>query len=148
VVLRDPARDPILGLEYPVIVKPAAMDASHGIEPSNVVWDEAAARGKAADLIARFPPAALVEPFINGRDILVGLLQAGAGAPPTLLPLGRSSSSCRPGVASLGFESNSRQSSWRTGPSSRTRNAERPWPWRTKGWSGRTPRMRTSSSSP
>jgi D-alanine-D-alanine ligase len=106
VVLRDAAGDPMLGLEYPVIVKPAAMDASHGIEPSNVVWDEAAARSKAAELITRFPPAALVERFIDGRDLLVALLQVGAGAPPTVLPLGEIDFQLPPGVPRVsGFQS-------------------------------------------
>jgi D-alanine-D-alanine ligase len=106
VVVRDAAHDPIVGLEYPVIVKPAAMDASHGIEPSNVVWDERAARAKAAELIARFPPAALVERFIDGRDMLVGLIQVGVGAPPTVLPLGEIDFQLPPGVPRVcGFES-------------------------------------------
>jgi D-alanine-D-alanine ligase len=86
-VLYDAARDALPALEYPVIVKPAAMDASHGIEPGNVVWGEAAARAKAAELVARFPPAAIVERFIDGREFNVSMVQVDRSAGPTILPL-------------------------------------------------------------
>ena len=106
IVVRDAGRDPLVGLEYPVIVKPAGMDASHGIEPANVVWSEEATRAKAAELIARFAAAALVERFIDGRDLLVGLIQVGAGAPPTVLALGEIDFQLAPGVPRVsGFES-------------------------------------------
>lgn len=89
VVLRDAWRDPLARLAYPLIVKPAGMDASHGIDDASVVHDEASARARAADVIRRFPPAALVERYIDGDDALVGLLQERPGAPPTVLPLGK-----------------------------------------------------------
>lgn len=89
VVLRDAQRDPMPGLAYPAIVKPACMDASHGIDETSVVADETAARAKAAQVIARFPPAALVERYIDGDDALVGMIQESPGAPPTVLPLGK-----------------------------------------------------------
>jgi D-alanine-D-alanine ligase len=88
IVLRDAERDDMSGLRYPVIVKPAAMDASHGIEPTNVCWSESTARAKAAELIARFPPAAIVERFIDGREFNVGMVQFEQGRPPLILPLG------------------------------------------------------------
>jgi D-alanine-D-alanine ligase len=87
-VVRDAERDALLDLAYPVIVKPACMDASHGIDETSVVGDERAARAKAAEVIRRFPPAALVETYIDGDDALVGILQERAGARPTALPLG------------------------------------------------------------
>jgi D-alanine-D-alanine ligase len=87
IVLRDALCDPLDGVAYPAIVKPAAMDASHGIEPGNVVANEAAARAKAAELIARFPPAAIVERFIDGREFNVGMVELTPGARPTIMPL-------------------------------------------------------------
>ena len=102
-VLRDATRDPLDGLDYPVIVKPAAMDASHGIEPGNVVWDEEAARQKAAELIARFPPAALVERFVDGREFNVSLVELEPGRP-EILPLAEIDWRTPPGVPRvLGF---------------------------------------------
>jgi len=86
-VLRDPWRDSLTGPTYPVIVKPTAADASHGIEPTNVVEDERAARSKAAEIIARFPPAALVETFIDGREFNVAVVQLEPSGRPELLPL-------------------------------------------------------------
>ncbi|MEA2642334.1 MAG: D-alanine-D-alanine ligase [Chloroflexota bacterium] len=86
-LLRDAWRDPLVDVLYPAIVKPACMDASHGIEPHNVVQDEAAARALAAELIARFPPAAIVEQFVDGREIMASVVQLEPGGPPQVLPL-------------------------------------------------------------
>ncbi len=85
VVLRDAERDSLEGLEFPAIVKPACMDASHGIEPDNVVFDERSARVKAKELLTRFPPAVIVERFIDGREISVSIAELGSG--PEVLPL-------------------------------------------------------------
>jgi D-alanine-D-alanine ligase len=98
VVIHDADRDSFTGLEYPLIVKPACMDASHGIDDASVVHDEAAARAKAAEVIRRFPPAALVERFIDGEDALVAIIQQGAAARPTVLPLGMIDFRMPPGV--------------------------------------------------
>jgi len=87
VVLRDPMQGSLSGLNYPLIVKPTASDASHGIESANVVWDERAARARAAELISRFPPAALVEDFIDGREFNVSMVQIKTDDRPELLPL-------------------------------------------------------------
>ena len=87
-VVRDAARDSFAGLEYPVIVKPACQDASHGIDATSVVRDETAARAKAAEILLRFPPTVLVERYIDGDDALVAIVQEGDGARPTVLPLG------------------------------------------------------------
>jgi len=84
-VLRNAENDSLQGLEFPAIVKPAFMDASHGIEPANVVFDERSARLKAKELLRRFPPAVIVEQFIDGREINVSVAELGAG--PEVLPL-------------------------------------------------------------
>lgn len=104
VVVRDAGQDSFAGLEYPVIVKPAYMDASHGIEPTNVVGDEKAARAKARELLEKFPPAAIVEQFIDGREINVALVEFDPGQP-TILPLAEIDWKLPPGVPKVcGYE--------------------------------------------
>jgi D-alanine-D-alanine ligase len=105
VVLRDAARDSLAGVEYPVIVKPACMDASHGIEPSNVVSTEKAARAKAAELLAKFPGAVIVERFVDGREINVSVVQLDRNASPVVLPLAEIDWKLPPGVPKVcGYE--------------------------------------------
>ncbi|MEZ0229861.1 MAG: hypothetical protein ACAI25_14635, partial [Planctomycetota bacterium] len=103
VVLRDAARDSLDGVVFPAIVKPACMDASHGIEPSNVVEDADAARAKAAELIRRFPDAAIVERFIDGRELNVTVADVGSG--PQIFPIAEVEWKTPPGVPRVcGFE--------------------------------------------
>lgn len=77
--------EPLDGLVYPVIVKPAAADASHGIALESVVASEAEARARAAWLRETYEQAAVVEEFIDGRELNVSVLGEGDGAEP--LPL-------------------------------------------------------------
>jgi len=72
--------EPLEGLAFPALVKPAQQDASHGIDGRSVVQDEQAARNLARELIARFGQPALVEAFLPGREFNVGLLGRGAAA--------------------------------------------------------------------
>jgi D-alanine-D-alanine ligase len=72
-------------LRFPCIVKPAATDASHGIEPGSVVRDPAAALDRAGLLWDRYGPAALCEEYIAGREINVAIV--GSGAQAECLPL-------------------------------------------------------------
>ena len=67
-------------LTFPVIVKPAAADASCGIDGGSVVYDAAAALERAALLWEKYGPEALVEEFIDGREINVGMVGNGANA--------------------------------------------------------------------
>lgn len=78
----EPALD---DLAYPVIVKPAASDASHGIGIDSVVDEPEAARARARWLRATYDQAAVVEEFIDGRELNVSILGEGASA--TVLPL-------------------------------------------------------------
>lgn len=71
--------DEALGdLRYPLIVKPAREDASHGIELESVVRDEVALRERARYVIERYQQAALVEEYIDGRELNITLLGSGA----------------------------------------------------------------------
>lgn len=70
---------------FPWIAKPAAEDASHGIDAGSVVFDLAAARARIELLVARWRQPALVERFVAGQELNVALL--GPAAAPIVLPL-------------------------------------------------------------
>ncbi|MEZ4302623.1 MAG: ATP-grasp domain-containing protein [Polyangiaceae bacterium] len=59
---------------YPVIVKPNAEGTSKGITEASVVHDEAGVRAAAKVLVERYGQPALVEEYIVGRELTVGLL--------------------------------------------------------------------------
>jgi D-alanine-D-alanine ligase len=75
----------LAGVEPPWIVKPSREDASHGIELASVTSDEAAARQRARLVIERYHQPALIERFVEGRELNVSLL--GPAQEPTPLPL-------------------------------------------------------------
>ena len=78
------ALDNACRLRYPLIVKPAFEDASVGIDEESVVDDEAALRARVAYAHDRYGQAALVEEFIDGREINSGIV---GNDPPVALPL-------------------------------------------------------------
>ena len=61
-------------LTFPRIVKPNREGSSKGIWRENVVRDEAALRRQAAFLMARYQQELLVEEFIQGTELTVGVL--------------------------------------------------------------------------
>ena len=77
--------EPLGALTFPAIVKPAAEDASHGIDSGSVVRDEPALRARARFLIERYAQPALAEAFVEGREINVGLIETPHGL--EVLPL-------------------------------------------------------------
>jgi D-alanine-D-alanine ligase len=78
-VLHDPdSEEPKLA--YPLIVKPKHEAVSFGVR---VVNDEADLRDAAGAIFEMFGQAALVEQFIDGREVNVGIL---GNAPPEALP--------------------------------------------------------------
>lgn len=77
--------EPLGDLAFPAIVKPASEDASHGIASESVVRDEAALRARARYVIEHYAQPALVEEFVEGREINVGLLETPRGL--EVLPL-------------------------------------------------------------
>lgn len=70
----------------PWIVKPSAQDASHGIDASSVVADERALRERVAVLIERGLGPALVERYVEGRELNVSIVELD-GAPARALPI-------------------------------------------------------------
>lgn len=77
--------EPLDGLPLPAIVKPSREDASHGIASESVVHDECALRARARHVIERYAQPAIVEQFVGGREINVGLLETPRGL--EVLPL-------------------------------------------------------------
>ena len=78
-------REKLKPFRYPVIVKPNAEGTSKGITSASVVRDEAAARAAARALVERYGQPALVEEYIVGRELTVGLL--GERRPKVLPPM-------------------------------------------------------------
>ena len=75
-VVIEPGQDPRAAghLAFPLIAKPAAEDASIGIDDDAVVNDMAALAERVKFLWREFRQAALVEEFIAGREFCVSLL--------------------------------------------------------------------------
>jgi D-alanine-D-alanine ligase len=71
----DDERVPECELEWPVIVKPALQDASIGLDQGSVVTDQDQLEQRVAFLLERFGPPVLVEEFIRGRELNVGVVQ-------------------------------------------------------------------------
>ncbi|AKF11501.1 D-alanine--D-alanine ligase family protein [Sandaracinus amylolyticus] len=75
-----------LDVRGPWIVKPAAQDASHGVDATSVVHDERAARARVDHLITRGLGPALIERYVDGRELNVSIVELD-GAPPRALPI-------------------------------------------------------------
>ena len=78
-------REKLRAFRYPVIVKPNAEGTSKGITSASVVEDEAAARAAAKALVDKYGQPALVEEYVDGRELTVGLL--GERRPKVLPPM-------------------------------------------------------------
>ncbi|HMC93379.1 MAG TPA: D-alanine--D-alanine ligase [Polyangia bacterium] len=63
-----------VALPFPLIVKPAREDASVGISSDSVVHDRAALERQVTFVLARYRQPALVERYIEGREIYVSML--------------------------------------------------------------------------
>jgi D-alanine-D-alanine ligase len=72
-------------LGFPLIVKPSREDASVGIYAESVVSDAAALERRVTFVLSRYRQAALVERYIEGREIYVSMLGRADG-PPQILP--------------------------------------------------------------
>lgn len=73
-VVERPAVHPC-AMPWPVIVKPGGKDASVGIDQGSVVSDQEALARRVAFLLERYGPPVLVEQFIAGRELNVGVVE-------------------------------------------------------------------------
>jgi D-alanine-D-alanine ligase len=73
-----------LQLRLPLIVKPSGEDASVGIENSSVVHDIESLRDRVAYIIKTFTEPALVEEYIEGRELNVAII---GNKHPVILPI-------------------------------------------------------------
>ncbi len=71
-------------LKFPLIVKPNCEGSAKGIGLSNVVRDSAGLYRKAREIIDHYRQEALVEEFIEGKELTVGILENGK---PVILPI-------------------------------------------------------------
>ena len=67
-------------LPFPVFAKPVAEGSSKGVTPASRAADRAALARIAGDLIARFRQPVLVETYLPGPEVTVGLTGTGASA--------------------------------------------------------------------
>lgn len=77
------SEESLRGLGFPLIAKPVAEDSSLGIGTAAVASDLDHLRARVADIVSAYRQPALVEAFIDGREINVALW----GDPPDLLPV-------------------------------------------------------------
>ncbi|MBU2492039.1 MAG: ATP-grasp domain-containing protein [Bacteroidetes bacterium] len=73
-----------LGLNYPLIVKPALEDASVGIENDSIVFNSKALKKRVELVLDEYHQPALVEEFIDGRELNVAVL---GDKNPVVLPI-------------------------------------------------------------
>ncbi|MFO0726101.1 MAG: ATP-grasp domain-containing protein [Myxococcota bacterium] len=64
-------------LSPPYMVKPLRLDASHGIDAGSVTADAEAALARAAEIRRKYGQPALVEEYIEGRELNVSMLYDG-----------------------------------------------------------------------
>jgi D-alanine-D-alanine ligase len=74
-----------LGISFPAIVKPAREDASVGISSASVVGDQPTLMARVAHVLEHYHQPALVEQFIEGREIYVSILER-LGQEPQVFP--------------------------------------------------------------
>ena len=65
-------------LRYPLIVKPLHEDASIGVCRDSVVGDEPSLRRKVRDVLEGYRQPAIVEQYIHGRELSVGVIEKDA----------------------------------------------------------------------
>lgn len=82
-IFYEPVQAPV-SLPYPLIVKPAREDASGGIDADSVVHDHEALAARVKLVLEDHQQPALVERFIDGREIHVAIM---GNSPPEVLPM-------------------------------------------------------------
>jgi D-alanine-D-alanine ligase len=84
-LIREEAEVPAIQLRFPMMVKPSREDASVGITSASVVHDREALAERVRHVLRHYQQPALVEEFIEGREIYVSLLGR-IGEKPQIFP--------------------------------------------------------------
>jgi D-alanine-D-alanine ligase len=107
-----------VALPFPLIVKPAREDASVGIELDSVVHDRAALGRAVGRILETFKQPALVEQFIEGREIYVPILgnQPRRALPLTEIHFGKAFEN-RPNIVSYKAKWESESAEYKDSPS-------------------------------
>lgn len=79
-VVRTPADAGRIGLAPPLFVKPLAEGSSKGVTGRSIVEHSGQLSARCEALLADFPDGLLVESFLPGREVTVGVVGNGAGA--------------------------------------------------------------------
>ena len=69
------------GLEFPLVVKPAHEGSGMGVTDDSLVRDEPSLRREVARLVEHYEQPALVERYLPGREITVGMIGNPRGEP-------------------------------------------------------------------
>ncbi len=79
-IVSDPAQIRPLGEQYPYFVKPVSEGTGKGVTPRSKVYSHEELAARCAELISIFNQPVLVEPFLSGHEVTVGILGTGADA--------------------------------------------------------------------
>ncbi|MDR2870175.1 MAG: ATP-grasp domain-containing protein, partial [Deferribacteraceae bacterium] len=69
-----------MNLSYPCFVKPVSEGTGKGITPKSKVHNKAELAAQVTERLKQFKQPVLVEPFLTGREVTVGVLGTGANA--------------------------------------------------------------------
>lgn len=69
-----------IDLEFPLMTKPVREGNSKGVSPASLVRSERELRDNCRELLELFRQPVLVERFLPGREVTVGIIGTGAGA--------------------------------------------------------------------
>jgi D-alanine-D-alanine ligase len=79
-VITDPREISAIALPYPLFVKPVAEGTSKGVSGRSRVSCPAELESECRALLARYPDGVLVETYLPGREVTVGLIGSGPDA--------------------------------------------------------------------
>lgn len=79
-LVSHPADAERVDLPYPLFAKPVAEGTGKGVSPRSKVTGPAALRALCAELLARYAQPVLVETYLPGRELTVGILGTGEEA--------------------------------------------------------------------
>ena len=71
-----------IALDFPLFAKPVAEGTGKGVSPASKATDRDALRSVCAALLARYAQPVIVERYLPGREMTVGILGTGAAARP------------------------------------------------------------------